>query len=287
MTSGRQIEMADSQTEARIMNKAWAEKNNATKAQDYKAKEENFASRNANGTGPFTLVGWQPDTKTTLKKNPNWWDKPKGNIDEVVFTPIKSAATRSAALISGQVDFVVDPPPQDLARMKADSNLKLIEGAENRTIFIALDEGGFPTGELRTVDGSALDFRAARSVAAGLVLEDEQVRRANGFDHHFVLNRQGTAERLAFAARAYHPASGRQLEVWSSEPGMQFFTGNNLAGKLPVDAGKDGKAFVFRGGFCMEPSRFPDSPNHPELPSTSVKPGEFYTGCIEYRFSAR
>ena len=68
---------------------------------------------------------------------------------------------------------------------------------------------------------------------------------------------------------------------------MQFFTGNNLAGKLPVDAGKDGKAFVFRGGFCMEPSRFPDSPNHPELPSTSVKPGEFYTGCIEYRFSTR
>ena len=85
--------------EARIMNKAWAEKNNATKAQDYKAKEENFASRNANGT-----------VKVTLKKNPNWWDKPKGNIDEIVFTPIKSAATRSAALISGQVDMVVDHP---------------------------------------------------------------------------------------------------------------------------------------------------------------------------------
>ena len=67
----------------------------------------------------------------------------------------------------------------------------------------------------------------------------------------------------------------------------QFFTGNNLAGKLPVDAGKDGRAFVFRGGFCLEPSRFPDSPNHPEYPSTSIKPGEFYTGCIEYRFSAR
>ena len=77
------------------------------------------------------------------------------------------------------------------------------------------------------------------------------------------------------------------LMMAASGIGMQFFTGNNLAGKLPVDAGKDGKAFVFRGGFCMEPSRFPDSPNHPELPSTSVKPGEFYTGCIEYRFSAR
>ncbi len=127
-------------SEARIMNKAWAEKNNAVKAQDYKAKEENFASRNANGTGPFMLVAWQPDTKTTLKKNPNWWDKPKGNIDEVVFTPIKSAATRSAALISGQVDFVVDPPVQDLERIKRDPNIKLIEGAENRTIFFGFDQ---------------------------------------------------------------------------------------------------------------------------------------------------
>lgn len=127
-------------TEARIMNKAWAEKNNATKAQDYKAKEENFASRNANGTGPFMLVAWQPDTKTTLKKNPGWWDKPKGNIDEVVFTPIKSAATRSAALLSGQVDLVVDPPVQDLERVKRNPDIKVIEGAENRTIFLGFDQ---------------------------------------------------------------------------------------------------------------------------------------------------
>ena len=126
--------------EARIMNKAWTEKNNATKAQDYKAKEENFAARNANGTGPFMLVAWQPDTKTTLKKNPNWWDKPKGNIDEVVFTPIKSAATRSAALISGQVDMVVDPPVQDLERTKRDPNIKVVEGPENRTIFLGFDQ---------------------------------------------------------------------------------------------------------------------------------------------------
>ncbi len=127
-------------TEARIMNKAWAEKNNSQKSQDYAAKEENFAARNANGTGPFIMVGWQPDVKVTLKKNPNWWDKPTGNIDEVVFTPIKSAATRSAALISGQVDFVADPPPQDLARMKGSPDIKLIEGAENRTIFLGLDQ---------------------------------------------------------------------------------------------------------------------------------------------------
>ena len=127
-------------TEARIMNKAWAEKNNSLKSQDYAAKEENFAARNANGTGPFIMPGRRPDVRVALKNNPNWWDKPTGNIDEVVFTPIKSAATRSAALISGQVDFVADPPPQDLARMKGSPDIKLIEGAENRTIFLGLDQ---------------------------------------------------------------------------------------------------------------------------------------------------
>ena len=127
-------------TDARIMNKAWAEKNNAAKAQDYKAKEESFAARNANGTGPFILEAWQPDTRTTLKKNAGWWDKPKGNVDNIVFTPIKSAATRSAALISGQVDVVVDPPVQDLERIKRDPKITVIEGAENRTIFLGFDQ---------------------------------------------------------------------------------------------------------------------------------------------------
>lgn len=157
----------------------------------------------------------------------------------------------------------------------------------NAERFIALDETGFPAGEFRSVADSPLDFRSAKRIGAGLAVDDEQVRRANGFDHHYILNRQGADGRLDFAARAYDPVSGRQLEVWSSEPGMQFFTGNNLSGKLPVDAGKAGKAFVFRGGFCLEPSRFPDSPNHAEYPSTRIKPGEFYTGCIEYRFSVR
>ena len=126
-------------TEARIMNKAWAEKHNSVKTQDYAGKEESYASRHTNGTGPFNATGWQPDVKLTLKKNPSWWDKPTGNIDEVVYTPIKSAATRTAALISNQVDFMVDPPPQDQARIKGSGELKLLEGTENRTIYLGLD----------------------------------------------------------------------------------------------------------------------------------------------------
>lgn len=124
---------------ARIMNKAWAEKHNASLSQNYAAKEESYASRNANGTGPYILQEWQPDTRTRLTRNEQWWDKPEGNVTEVVFTPIASAATRTAALLSNQVDFINDPPPQDLQRMAAAQDIKILEGAEYRTIFLGLD----------------------------------------------------------------------------------------------------------------------------------------------------
>lgn len=93
------------------------------------------------GTGPFKLVSWQPDQKITLTANKDWWDKPRGNISEVSYLPIKSDATRIAALLSGDLDLVTDLPPQDVARLKADPRLKVIDGPENRTIFFALDVG--------------------------------------------------------------------------------------------------------------------------------------------------
>jgi peptide/nickel transport system substrate-binding protein len=127
-------------TELRMMDKEWSEKNRSVEPKDIKTKDENHAHRNANGTGPFVLQSWQPDAKTVLKRNPNWWDKPSGNVDEVVFTPIKAAATRTAALLSNQVDFVNDPPVQDLDRLRASGELKVVDGAENRTIFLGMDQ---------------------------------------------------------------------------------------------------------------------------------------------------
>lgn len=156
----------------------------------------------------------------------------------------------------------------------------------NADRYIGLDQTGFPSGQFRDVQGSAFDFRSPRRIADNLDETEEQIRLAKGFDHHFILRRPAVAGQLAFAARAYDAATGRQLDVWSTEPGMQFFSGNNLTGTHPVDAGKFARSFVLRGGFCLEPSRFPDSPNHPTYPSTAIRPGEFYTGCIEYRFSA-
>ena len=89
------------------------------------------------------------------------------------------------------------------------------------------------------------------------------------------------------AATAVDPKSGRTLEVWTTEPGVQLFSGNNLSAKAPLDAGKGGRLFAFRGAFCMEPSHFPDAPNKAQFPSTTLKPGEFYTGKIVYRFGVK
>ena len=124
----------------RIMSKAWSEKNKTTNTQDYKAKEENFASRNVNGTGPYKITGWTPDQRLTMTINKEWWGKHGGNVTEVIYTPIKSDPTRVAALLSGDVDMLTDLPVQDVARLRQDQKLKIVDGHEVRTIFVALDE---------------------------------------------------------------------------------------------------------------------------------------------------
>ena len=127
-------------TELRIMSKAWAEKNKSVEPKDSKSKDENFAHRNAMGSGPFVVDSWQPDQKLVLKRNPNWWGKLEGNLTEIVYTPIKQEATRAAALLSGEVDMVLDPNLQDLGRMRTTPGLKVLDGAENRTIFFGMDQ---------------------------------------------------------------------------------------------------------------------------------------------------
>jgi peptide/nickel transport system substrate-binding protein len=127
-------------TELRIMSKAWAEKNRSVEPKDIRTKDETFAHRNAMGTGPFMVKEWQPDQKLVLVRNPHYWGKTESNVTEIVYTPIKAEATRVAALLSGEVDFVLDPSPQDLARLRANPNLKVIDGVENRTIFFGMDQ---------------------------------------------------------------------------------------------------------------------------------------------------
>jgi peptide/nickel transport system substrate-binding protein len=129
-------------TELRVMSKAWAEKNNSVEPKDIKAKDETFSHRNAMGTGPFVLREWVPDQKIVFTANPHWWNagKVEGNVTEITYTPIKSEATRVAALLSGEVDMVRDTSIQDLARLKAHPNLKVMEMVENRTVYLAMDQ---------------------------------------------------------------------------------------------------------------------------------------------------
>jgi peptide/nickel transport system substrate-binding protein len=123
-----------------IMSKLWSEKNKVTKPQDFKNKEESYTALNANGTGPFMLVKREPGIKTTWKRNPTYWKPIEGNVQEVVFTPIGNDATRSAALISGELDFILDPPPRDVAKLRNTAGVKIIDGPENRIVFIGMDQ---------------------------------------------------------------------------------------------------------------------------------------------------
>ncbi len=124
-----------------IMSKVWCEKNKVAKPLDFKNKEESYASFNANGTGPWVLTARQPGVKTTHKKNAAWWGKQEGNVQESIFTPIGNDATRLSALISGEIDFVQDPAPRDLARLRNTPGVKIVDGPENRVVFIAMDQG--------------------------------------------------------------------------------------------------------------------------------------------------
>ena len=130
--------------EVPIMSHAWATKNGSTEAQNYSAKEVTFASRNAMGTGPYKIVAYEPGVKTTLVKNPDWWGWKENmadtNIDAIDYRPITSSATRMAALKSGEIDFVLDPPVQDIALVKQDPAFKVWEGDEYRVITFTFDQ---------------------------------------------------------------------------------------------------------------------------------------------------
>jgi peptide/nickel transport system substrate-binding protein len=124
----------------RIMSKSWSEKHKSENVQNYVAKEESYASRHTNGTGPYLIKGWEPDKRIVMTANPDWWDQREGNVTEVIYTPIKADATRIAALLSGDVDMVTDLPTQDVTRLKGEAKLKVLDGHEVRTIFIGMDQ---------------------------------------------------------------------------------------------------------------------------------------------------
>jgi len=147
--------------------------------------------------------------------------------------------------------------------------------------FTPVDAGLIPTGELKPVAGTPFDFTKSTAIGARIEADDQQIKYGKGYDHNWVLNKQGAG--LTKAAEVHEPKTGRVMEVLTTEPGLQFYTGNFLDGSLK---GK-GKTYNRRNGFCMETQHFPDSPNKPDFPSTTLKPGETYKTTTVYRFSAK
>ena len=149
--------------------------------------------------------------------------------------------------------------------------------------FTPVDAGLIPTGELLPVAGTPFDFTNSTPIGARIGQSDQQLQYGKGYDHNWVLN-TSAAEPLTKAAEVYEPSSGRVMEVFTTEPGIQFYTGNFLDGSIH---GKGGKVYPYRGALCLETQHFPDSPNKPDFPTTELKPGAAYSSTTVYRFSAR
>jgi aldose 1-epimerase len=153
----------------------------------------------------------------------------------------------------------------------------------NADKFTPVNAGLIPTGELKSVEGTPFDFRKPAEIGARVDQNDEQIKLGHGYDHNFVLNKEKPSG-PALAARVEEPTTGRVLEVWTTEPGIQFYTANFLDGTVH---GKGGIAYGRRTAFCLETQHFPDSPNKPSFPSTMLSPGQHYQTTTIYKFSTK
>jgi aldose 1-epimerase len=152
----------------------------------------------------------------------------------------------------------------------------------NADRYTPVDDTLIPTGVLAPVDGTPFDFRTPTAIGARINEPNEQLTRGKGYDHNWVLNRTGNG--LEHAAHVIEPVTGRRLDISTTEPGIQFYSGNFLDGTI---TGKGGKVYIQRGGFCLETQHFPDSPNQPSFPSTTLRPGETYHSETVFKFGVK
>jgi len=149
-------------------------------------------------------------------------------------------------------------------------------------LFTPVDSGLIPTGEIRSVKGTPMDFTQPTAIGARINSNEMQLKIAGGYDHNWVVNKP--MKSFGLAARVLEKTTGRVMEVWTTEPGLQFYSGNFLSGS---NIGKGGKRYEHRFGFCLETQHYPDSPNRPQFPSTILNPGQTYSSTTVYRFTAK
>ncbi len=166
-----------------IMSRRWCEQHRVTRPLDFKKQEESYASQNANGTGPFILVSRQPGVKTVFRRNPAWWGTFEGNLQAFTYLPIANDATRTAALITSEVDFVLDPPPRDVARLRTQPELKVLDGEENRLVFVGMDQtrDRLLYGEVPGGRNPFKDLRVRRALYHAIDIEAIRTKLMNGY----------------------------------------------------------------------------------------------------------
>ncbi len=208
-----------------------------------------------------------------------------GNLNvTVVYTLTNNNELKLDYTATTDKDTVVNLTHHSYFNLKGEGNGDILDHQLmiNANRFTPTDAGSIPTGELKSVSGGPFDFTKSTVIGARINQPDQQLQFGKGYDHNFVLDgRMGTVH---LAATVFEPTTGRVMEVLTTEPGIQFYTGNFLDGTL---TGKSGKVYQQRYGFCLETQHFPDSPNQPKFPTTTLRKGQTMHSTTIYRFSTR
>ena len=205
-----------------------------------------------------------------------------GNLTTTVQYTLMKGALRIEYSATTDKDTVLNLTNHAYFNLAGKGNILEHQVTLHASRFTPVDAGLIPTGELKAVEGTPFDFRKSTAVGARIGADDVQLHLGHGYDHNWVLDSGGG--KLAEAAEVYDPSSGRVMKVLTDQPGIQFYSGNFLDGTIK---GRGGMAFELRSALCLETQHFPDSPNHPDFPTTELKPGQHYHSVTVYSFSAR